>query len=794
MPRVFRANSTVPVPSYKARTVDMTRNKDASCTVCIPFNADVELGSSDRICSIDALSLLAGSDTFNKFAAVFDEFKIQKYHCCIDLTRPSTSTARISVITTPLDWNGPWNHELAMRKPDGNVFRADQNNFWTELQTALVTLGVIRQNAAGEYVRNYTTNTRGNAYYLLEILFQLYKKQPIATKFQGMMSTLSNPDDDDEDGDDSEMSTDDEDDDNVYAYMDDQGNNHFMTLELDDNENPYGLIYVPQNGLPNYQIIGAAALRQIPRGFYAGVRLPNQTQRPEYADYYRWNDWGANDIAEYNLTDEEIESIGNYIHDSYMPGSTVHLSLEVAGTSATEKSMYMPTSVIGNISQVDSFNQMGRFLPVGFLQNKVKVVDRREILSNGVFYEVHVEDVYQHLKNNNYDCDTIKKSLAVAINFGGEAYIFDIPFYTAPLKYTINNGILVLPDGPFVAIGFEGKDGSHFDPQNRNMTYAQFEQFVYDDTNGGSVVYNTAGINDARESNNGSKFSLQCYITVRLRNVRNILSRVAITYPYIIVDLDEEGLRLKDRNGDLQQTYEGKSKALVKATVGVNKSDPQTFLATMDYNATSLKILREIKLNNTVKGFVCHRFITYADNEPFNVLDDTDNERDTKLYVLYGMAVQINPEYPQTLFYYNYLSIPDRHTLQQWLGVARQPGANPGPVYHMIWVCSHRPTTTVGAVNTAFDTDPVVPANGLLDSDDWGKVQWLFVLSRMRSYGLVDGAVGNSCIELNCSPSYLNVQANVKPDFAGATTPNFSFYNLGVRVGTFINPVMNQLI
>ena len=92
MPRVFRANSTVPVPSYKARTVDMTRNKDASCTVCIPFNADVELGSSDRICSIDALSLLAGSDTFNKFAAVFDEFKIQKYHCCIYLTRPSTSS------------------------------------------------------------------------------------------------------------------------------------------------------------------------------------------------------------------------------------------------------------------------------------------------------------------------------------------------------------------------------------------------------------------------------------------------------------------------------------------------------------------------------------------------------------------------------------------------------------------------------------------------------------------------------------------------------------------------------
>ena len=55
MTRVFRANSTVPVSSYKERTVDMTRNKDASCTVCIPFNADVELGSSDRICSIDAL-------------------------------------------------------------------------------------------------------------------------------------------------------------------------------------------------------------------------------------------------------------------------------------------------------------------------------------------------------------------------------------------------------------------------------------------------------------------------------------------------------------------------------------------------------------------------------------------------------------------------------------------------------------------------------------------------------------------------------------------------------------------
>ena len=59
-----------------------------------------------NVYSVDTLSLLSGSSTFNHFARVFDQFKVQSVHLCIDLAEPATSYYEMKVLyTLPLDEN-----------------------------------------------------------------------------------------------------------------------------------------------------------------------------------------------------------------------------------------------------------------------------------------------------------------------------------------------------------------------------------------------------------------------------------------------------------------------------------------------------------------------------------------------------------------------------------------------------------------------------------------------------------------------------------------------------------------
>ena len=762
MPRVFRPNSTIKQPVYKPKNVDMLRNKDTSCTVCIPFTADVTMGTDDLVCSIDALSLLTGSDTFNKFAQVFDEFKIQKYHCCIDLTKPQTSNLDTTIVMTPLDWNGPWN-QFFIVSDGNNQMNASNAQFFNQLQICLQRTGIITPNGQGGFDRNYTQNTTGQSYYILEILYQLFQRNHVAVKMDGMYRLFDNQ---------------------HYNFRDDAAQLGQVTFQL--NGNPQ-MLNIAQK-LPNYQMIGAAALRQVPKGFYGAVSSDQRHQNNELPDYYQFNDINAQRVMEYDIVNEEIESIGNYIHDSYLPGSSVHLSLEVNGTSATEKSLYLPTNIISDIAQVDSFNQLGRFIPVGLLQNKVKEVEGRDIVANGVFFEEHVRKVEELMHQQNNNINLIRIDFAIGIvGVDGSFWTVTIPFFTAPLRVDINNQLLVVPDGPYTVIGYEGKNGGRFDINGILLNYQTFEQFVYEDVAGGSLIYNSASDNDCSLGNDGSSFSLQCYITVRFRNVRNMLTNFVINYPYCICNIKNENLEIWNPQVNpirLDHTVNGHNRGLVKMTMGIKASNNQ-FIPIADMIDVDLKIIRAVWLDRNVQGFICHKFINVNTANPFTYIDDQNQHYDASHYVLYGMAVQMNPRYRQYCFKFNYLSLGDRHNLTQWLGV--RPPAD--MCFHLVFVAVDFPVYDNNIVNPGYVVAPHVPQNGNLRCMDWTKIYWGFDLSRMRSYGICDGISNNNVLEVDCSPGLLTDLANCIPDLAGNGTAHFSFVPLGVRVGSPWCPV-----
>ena len=776
MPRIFKPNSTIRQPVYKPRNVDMTRNKDASCTVCIPFSADVVMGTDDRVCSIDALSLLCGSDSFNKFAQVFDEFKIQKYHCCIDLTKPQTSNLNTTVVMTPLAWNGNWNQSFTADDGNGPI-DCNNVNFRQTLLTYLRNSGIIVPNGQGGYDRNYEQNTTGPVLYLLEILYQFVIENNVAVKLVNMYSLFNN---------------------NNYQFTDNQGNLGDVAFNIIGNPHVLNI----EQKLANYQTVGACALRQVPKGFYGGLSSNQNSMNLELPDYFRYTDFLANQLLETEITDEEIESVGNYIHDSYMPGATVHLSLEVNGTSATEKSLYLPTNTICNIAQVDSFNQMGRFLPVGLLQNKVKNVEQRELLANGVFFEEHVTEVHDYLMANNNDVQNIQCNFVFAITgIDGNVYTITIPFFTAPLRNDINNQLMVVPDGPYTVIGYEGQNGGSFNINNNGLNWNGFQNHIYTDVSGGSIIYNTAADEDVNFGNTSSAFNIQCYITVRLRNVRNLLTNFVIDYPYSIIDCINDGLEIwKDDNNNpgndiLDSRNYGHNKALIKMTAGLKRSNINGGNFPAQIVNKDLKIIRQVYIGVNTRGFICHKYITRNTQTVFGFLDDQDQQNDALYNVLYGFAVQINPAYPQYCFKFNCFSLTDRSNVDEWLGVQAPNDA----IFHLVWICAEVQTTYNNAVNVNWNALPQEGVNGWLDAviggllnqPQWDKIKWIIDLSRMRSYGLCDGVTSNNVIELDCSPNYLNQQKNCIRDLNGQQTPNFSFVALGVRVGSIYNPVSN---
>ena len=73
-----------------------------------------------------------------------------------------------------------------------------------------------------------------------------------------------------------------------------------------------------------------------------------------------------------NLTWNQLMSYGSAIYQSKMPGASVHLSLDVQGTSNCERMMTYPTEVISDLGQLTPTQQNGRFCPFVYTGVKVK--------------------------------------------------------------------------------------------------------------------------------------------------------------------------------------------------------------------------------------------------------------------------------------------------------------------------------------------------------------------------------------------------------------------------------------
>lgn len=95
--------------------------------------------------------------------------------------------------------------------------------------------------------------------------------------------------------------------------------------------------------------LGASARRTIPNGFFQ-TDVNNPYEDPTW---------------------DQMASYGSFIYQSKMPGSGVHLSLDISGSSNSERMMCFPSAIVNRLYHVKPSNQNGRFCPVIMIGIKV---------------------------------------------------------------------------------------------------------------------------------------------------------------------------------------------------------------------------------------------------------------------------------------------------------------------------------------------------------------------------------------------------------------------------------------
>ena len=479
MTKQFRMNSTKLVPTKKPRIVDnyKKRNLNSNLPITIPFNVDLDTGISQNVYSIDTMSLLAGSSTFNHFVKVFDQFKVQSVHMCIDLAAPSTCTYTMKAIYTCPLYTGSFGTTGYSIVSNGQPEANSPETFCGKLKELMTTAGMLTNEGK-------PVITDGSIVNFGRILLWIVS--------EGKMAALSN----------KQITNDGQ----PHEIFNEGGNT--IVYNMAANEEPNITI-----NCTSYQQIGAAGLRQIPKGFY---------NAPNFNDQVRMKP---------NIYEEGfIESIGNYIHQSYMPGAPLHLSLDMIGTSATEKSLYFPTAVVENISAFDSINMCGRFAPVCLVQNKVKVDKGRDILVNGHA----VENAYAMKYDNVGLTGAIniqKYNLVFTITISGVAHTVTIPVSYCPTYYGMNGTLSFNVASVYTCIGKMNNEGEEYDGL-ADITQNNWETYIYPNmplSNIGYCLYQ----NDNDYKMGGGQLSIQCYIDVRFKDLRNTLNNVNINYPYL---------------------------------------------------------------------------------------------------------------------------------------------------------------------------------------------------------------------------------------------------------------------
>lgn len=486
-----RNNTTKLGPNYKPKNVDSMRRKkinpDAICTVEIPFSTDLDTGVSRSIYSIDCMSMLSGSDTFNQFAKVFDEFKIQNYHLCIDMSKPaSINTVAQNIFTVPWGLANPV-YEINSVVQDV----ASEAAFKEAIQTALQACSMVDVNGG---IINMPTDPEHN---MVALMLYAYAYGNYGVVVNNKTMGLANNDE-------------------IEAVFN-QDTNKKIVLEVDNFEMQDIDVIIT-----TYQIVGSCGLRQIPKNYY-NFAFGNVNGR-QIPDIY---------------SDAFVESVGNYIWQSYMPGAPLHLSMEMKGTSATEKSLYYPTSVVYNLSGLDSFNQSGRFSPVTLLQNKLGNTTGRNMYTNGNGFVGSYDAVYlDTYRNNQYvQFNPVCGRLTFTVHNGDNTYKFEFDVAQCPVSYDSIGDRYMYDSGKlYNAVLSQNSSDQYVDEATDN-----FSSYVLIGDNGINLSQMAYYLYDGKTTkleSFGGAFSIQAYVTCKFRSVRNILSHNQVVYPYLVLAVD----------------------------------------------------------------------------------------------------------------------------------------------------------------------------------------------------------------------------------------------------------------
>lgn len=744
-----RKNSTKLGPNYKPKNVDSLRRKkinpDAICTVEIPFSTDLETGVSRSIYSIDCMSMLSGSDTFNQFAKVFDEFKIQNYHLCIDMSKPaSINTTAQNIFTLP------WALANAVYTVNGEVQAiTSEAQFKQKIKDALI-LCTITDAQGG--ILNMPTESEKN---MIPLMLYVYAYGNYGVVVNNNTMGLANEDE-------------------ITATINADAR-RTVKLEVDDFElNDIDVI------ITTYQIVGSCGLRQIPKNYY-NFSLGNMNGR-QIPDIY---------------SDAFVESVGNYIWQSYMPGAPLHLSMEMKGTSATEKSLYYPTSVVYNLSGLDSFNQSGRFSPVTLLQNKLGNTNGRNMYTNGNGYVGSYDAVYlDTYRSNAYtELDPVCGKLTFSVQNGDNVYKFEFNVGKCPVSYDSIGDRYMYDSGKlFNAVLSENNLDHHVSDATNN--YGSFVLIGDNGINLSQMAYYLYDSKTTKLESFGGSFSIQAYVTCKFRSVRNILSHNQVVYPYLISAV-RGGFTLNNERFTFEDNY-----ILPLNVTGFNETT-KTFMPIMK--------------SQNGRGFIyaCGYRTKVMNNKIFNgrlllpngtVAGATDYTQ----YALGGFITKVNPVGMKMDYcVFNQFNSFDANgiTLQSVIGNNTEREYD---VVAYIFVVFND-----NAVNTDFkvspQTIPVIPVNTEMNYGN-GKVTIEGIeytvtnltnfstfeldvnLSRIRSMGITDGGK-NSIIEHNLNYESLSKGISAGNYASPSVVKNGVYYctSFGGIVGNKIPNVTNLI-
>lgn len=136
-----------------------------------------------------------------------------------------------------------------------------------------------------------------------------------------------------------------------------------------NNRESFEAIFPPQSAIITSDVAdGVGFVVEVPFTVAAASRraIPD--------GYFSWNN--ANNYVE--PTWEQLMSYGSVIWESKLPGAPVHLSLDIEGSSNSERMMTFPTDMLNKLHTLHPMNQQGRFCPFIMYGMKTRILSNAE--------------------------------------------------------------------------------------------------------------------------------------------------------------------------------------------------------------------------------------------------------------------------------------------------------------------------------------------------------------------------------------------------------------------------------